>query len=284
MPDYSKIRNQLGMQSAAEAEERKKNDLEKFKENTRTIESSNGTNLNHAVIQDPKSRHYGTRAGGAYGFMPLVAQDFIKQTPSLKEKYSDLLSAEPDDVTEALNTNRDLSEDLANVFASKLYKRYDGDPLKMRYAWFNGEPAANKARYSDILNHKEVRKYMKLAGLLPNATQMPNRAPASEEDKPEEDSPEQQQEKEFNRYASIGRIFNKTPDIQPVVPGNLSPDRNVTTIPDGKGGAINIPNTINGQVVSDKEAIQHYKKTKQHFGMYSSVDDAVKAAKVMRGE
>jgi hypothetical protein len=41
---------------------------------------------------------------------------------------------------------------------------------------------------------------------------------------------------------------------------------------------------VNGRVVSEKEAIDHYRKTGEHLGIYGSVDEAVKEAEKLHDE
>ena len=50
------------------------------------------------------------------------------------------------------------------------------------------------------------------------------------------------------------------------------------TITDDQGRGINIPTVIDDRVVDPKEAIEHFKKTKQHLGVYKTQQDALNAA------
>lgn len=50
------------------------------------------------------------------------------------------------------------------------------------------------------------------------------------------------------------------------------------TITDNSGKGINIPTVIGNQVVTPQEAIEHFKKTKEHLGIYKTEKDAIEAA------
>lgn len=59
--------------------------------------------------------------------------------------------------------------------------------------------------------------------------------------------------------------------------GSVSAERSIT-ITEG-GVAVLIPTVVGGKVVSDREAVAHYRKTGQHLGKFASVEQADKAAK-----
>lgn len=74
---------------------------------------------------------------------------------------------------------------------------------------------------------------------------------------------------------------------QPIVAGNLPLDvRQQVTNPDGtvstvrtisvgtENGEVLIPTVINGEVVSDEEAIAHYRRTGENFGTFTSTEEA----------
>lgn len=56
------------------------------------------------------------------------------------------------------------------------------------------------------------------------------------------------------------------------------------TITDDQGRGINIPTVINNRVVNPEEAIEHFKKTKQHLGVYRTQQDALDAAEKLHKE
>lgn len=79
---------------------------------------------------------------------------------------------------------------------------------------------------------------------------------------------------------------------QAIEPGNIdlkkrpkvqNPDGSYSTVRtigveiDG-GRHVNIPTVINGKVVSDEEAKKHFKRTRQHLGIYKSKEEAESAA------
>ena len=56
------------------------------------------------------------------------------------------------------------------------------------------------------------------------------------------------------------------------------------TLTDDSGKGINIPTVINGRVVDPKEAIDHFKKTKEHLGIFKTEKDALDAAQKLHEE
>lgn len=65
--------------------------------------------------------------------------------------------------------------------------------------------------------------------------------------------------------------------------GSYSTVRTIT-ITDDEGKGINIPTVIGNQVVSPQEAINHFKKTKQHLGVYRTEKEALDAAEKLHKE
>jgi len=105
------------------------------------IESSDGTNTNHRTLET--GMHAGTRAGGHYGIMPIVAKEVISKNPKTFARYSRLLVADYSKVTEELNTNRRLDTKLARVMWAKLRKTRSADEAAC--AWFWG-PYADRCK------------------------------------------------------------------------------------------------------------------------------------------
>ena len=62
--------------------------------------------------------------------------------------------------------------------------------------------------------------------------------------------------------------------------GSYSTVRTIGIEIDG-GRHVNIPTVINGKVVSNEEAVKHFKKTRQHLGIYKSRDEADAAAQLL---
>lgn len=58
--------------------------------------------------------------------------------------------------------------------------------------------------------------------------------------------------------------------------GSVSTVRTISFEEDGK--EILIPTVINGRIVSDEEAIEHYHRTGFNFGKFDTVEEANKAA------
>lgn len=59
--------------------------------------------------------------------------------------------------------------------------------------------------------------------------------------------------------------------------GTISTVRTITIGTDK--GFVNIPTVVNDRVISESEAVEHFKKTKQHLGIYGSLEQALEAAK-----
>lgn len=88
-----------------------------------------------------------------------------------------------------------------------------------------------------------------------------------------------------------GSLFDTRPGVAPglVVPGNINVHRRPVvrnadgsistvrsiTVTDDNGRAVLIPTVIDGRgVVPDDAAMQHYRDTGQHLGIFGSIEDA----------
>lgn len=107
----------------------------------RFIESSDGSNLNHQVIN--YGLHKGTRAGGEYGIMPITAREKILGSKNTLRTYRYFASLDNDQLTEELNTNKQLDRAVATYMWSKLRKKFSADQAAC--AWFRG-PYADACR------------------------------------------------------------------------------------------------------------------------------------------
>lgn len=65
--------------------------------------------------------------------------------------------------------------------------------------------------------------------------------------------------------------------------GSISTVRSIT-ITDDKGRAILIPTVVGGRVVSNQEAVQEYKKTGKHLGIFGSEEEADKYAEKLHND
>ena len=122
------------------------------------IESSSGKNLDHSTVTWGLNR--GHKAGGQFGIMPITAKEVVEKNPSLREKYSHMLSMNPSAITNYLNTNDDASKDIASAHWTRLLKIFPKDRLKRVYAWNNGITGALRASPEEIKSHPYVKKFV----------------------------------------------------------------------------------------------------------------------------
>lgn len=69
--------------------------------------------------------------------------------------------------------------------------------------------------------------------------------------------------------------------------GTISTVRSITITPEGgpyKGKAVLIPTVVGNRVVSNREAVEHFRKTGQHLGIFASEPDADRYAQSLHEE
>jgi hypothetical protein len=120
-------------------------------------ESGGGKNLNHQEISVGKFK--GTKAGGAYGLIPATVHEMIKTNRHLNRKYSHILFWSPDEITQEINRNHHLSQEIALVFWKQLRVNMNFGPSRAAYAWLYGPYAAVKVTEDLIQQDSYVTKF-----------------------------------------------------------------------------------------------------------------------------
>lgn len=114
------------------------------------LESSGGKNLNHKVITDPDSMHYGTHAVGQYGVMPVTAKDLDRKYGTDELQDLDKMEAQ-----EYLMQDPELAERLAESHASTLLQKSPEEVAA--YKWKQGQ--YSKPTEAELNDSDRVRKF-----------------------------------------------------------------------------------------------------------------------------
>jgi len=228
-------------------------DKQKFLELIRQIKSSGGKNVEHRTMAS--GLHKGQSAMGEYGIMPKTAQEFVNRRKMRGQFGPDealMAQMKPGQLKQFLADQDRVEQNLAGDIADRVLRRSKGDEDKAAYMWNMGHNKAASSIDDQKLNQSNyVKKFRKLKNTLSQKT-IP------------------------------GNIdLTKRPKVQNE-DGSYSTVRTMTITTDQ--GAVNIPTVVNGKVVSEKEAIDHYRKTGEHLGIYKSVDEAVKEAEKLHDE
>lgn len=131
------------------------------------IESDNGKNFNHPLIQHGVNR--GTNAIGNYGLTHGVVSDFAKQNPN----YSYLEQFDPNQKKQYLETHPEDEQFIAKDLVSKMLQRYQ-TPEQVAYAWNHGTSIPASKITPDILNKDNYTN--KFIQLKQNQDQKPVKA------------------------------------------------------------------------------------------------------------
>lgn len=228
-------------------------DKEKFLELIRQIESSGGKNVDHRTMAS--GLHKGQAAMGEYGIMPKTAQEFVNRRKMRGQFGPDeaiMAQMSPAELKEFLANQDRVEQGLAGDIADHVLRRSKGNEEKAAYMWNMGHNKKASSIEEGALNSSQyVDKFRKL-------------------------------KKTMTRPPISGNIdLTKRPKVRNE-DGSYSTVRTMTITTDQ--GAVNIPTVVNGRVVSEKEAIDHYRKTGEHLGIYGSVDEAVKEAEKLHDE
>lgn len=128
--------------------------VEEFLGDTSDIESSRGRILNHAIVRDPKSIHFGTRAVGEYGLMPVTAIDIARNAG-----VTELAGVNKFEAQRILEENPELTRRLAETMASKLLKRNTLEDANIKWQ-FGADSKVSPEAISQNRNKQErARKF-----------------------------------------------------------------------------------------------------------------------------
>jgi hypothetical protein len=117
------------------------------------LESRNGQNQNHAVVNNNKWQ----TAHGHLGFMPFTAHERYMKNPSMRTMFPGLESA--DKFYKTFTTNVNFYNTLAYLHWDYLGKRLGNNLSRMAYGWRLGEGAAKKADDQTAQSHSYVKGY-----------------------------------------------------------------------------------------------------------------------------
>jgi hypothetical protein len=127
----------------------------------RYLESSNGQNLNHAMLTSGPNA--GQTAGGAYGIVPNSLKDFAKQSMNRNIGVDPDILVEmdkpADEVTKQLNTRPDLDDKAAEMALRLINAKTGGDEAKTAYAWRTGHNQSPEKLEQGAAEHPYVRAY-----------------------------------------------------------------------------------------------------------------------------
>lgn len=113
--------------------------IAKFLEKIKMIESSGGIDLNHKPMTE--GIHQGHSAYGSYGLMPNTIQELVnrkKQQEPLDSEYKKIDKEDPNYIKAVLHGNPELEQALAKQLAERLLQRTAGDEEKAAYGWNMG--------------------------------------------------------------------------------------------------------------------------------------------------
>ena len=124
------------------------------------IESTGGKNKQHQ--KTTVGLNAGDTAGGSTGLMPKTIFDAVSHDKNLGKKYGHVLSMKPDEVTQQINANPSMENEIANSHWAHIDKVFGKDHARKAYAWRNGITAAKTASDLDVSNHPYVKKFLAL--------------------------------------------------------------------------------------------------------------------------
>jgi hypothetical protein len=236
-------------------------DKDEFLKLIRKFESSDGTNKTEEGLVPHRTiaagPHKGDNAMGEYGIMPNTASEFITRRKMRGQFGPDeaiMSQMKPKALERFLADNKRVETNLAGDIADRVLGRSKGDDEKAFYMWewgHNRDPRTITPSQLDNSNHVKKFRFNKVQEAL-NKKQIPGNIDLTKRPKVQNDD------------------------------GSYSTVRTMTITTDQ--GAVNIPTVVNGRVVSEKEAMDHYRKTGEHLGIYGSVDEAVKEAEKLHDE
>lgn len=142
--------------------------LNDFLQKIQTIESSNGRNTNHPMVQN--GIQAGDQAIGRYGLMPNTVRELVNRRRADQTSTSeleDLAKMPSDQMKQYIEQNPGLEDSLAKQMATMVTRKEGGDEDRSAYAWTNGHNLAPDQISDDQLDTSPyVQKYRKLQNMM----------------------------------------------------------------------------------------------------------------------
>jgi hypothetical protein len=157
-PLYS-VPASLARPTDVELDPPKKFDKNRTLKAIKMVESSNGKNTNHEMLEN--GPHKGTNAIGSYGLMPMTVKEMVSKNKRLKEKYGDSLNLDNDAIHEYVKNKPGMEDELAGHYYDQIKNTLGTDDIKViGYSWLNGIEGARQAMADkkDLSQHWHVRK------------------------------------------------------------------------------------------------------------------------------
>jgi|GEM_PF-2457192 len=119
------------------------------------IESNYGRNKHHKKVLT--GVNIGHTAAGATGLMPITIKETVKKDKHLADRYPQTVSMNHDQLTDFINKNPEIENEIANSHYKKLLKIFSNNKNRAAYAWRNGINAAKTRSDSEILNDPYIK-------------------------------------------------------------------------------------------------------------------------------
>lgn len=134
-------------------------------EEIRMLESSNNPNVEHRVIDQPDSIHYGDQAVGLYGLMPNTVDYILKKAAINKQitpEMQEIQALPENERINRLNTNPSLQDQMALKYLRSLMQinpKADDEDLQLH--WKYG-PKDSKTRLKQRTEDERAKRFREL--------------------------------------------------------------------------------------------------------------------------
>lgn len=206
-------------QQAAEPFGNRKEDA--FLWNIKQIESSNGTNTNHQVMQS--GIHRGQSAVGKWALMPKTILDLaarLKKLGRSNEEIDHLSTLQPAAMKAYLESRPDVELGLARFMARHLLQRHRGDERRAAYSWLHGHNLHSTDISEEDLGHDYVKRYASFDTKNPLRPRKPSRSIASVSKSEQKIPSVDQFTKDIQQWLKMREDYNS----RPLPDGNFVPD------------------------------------------------------------
>lgn len=135
-----------------------------FLKKIKQLESSGGKDTDHKLMTHGIQK--GTRAIGDYGIMPNTALETLnrmRMSGTLPEQYRGLVGADPETMSQSLESDPELYNSVADFNAKRALDRTGGDEEKAAYMWNQGlnlDPTTITPEQLEKANY--IQKFRKL--------------------------------------------------------------------------------------------------------------------------